>query len=167
VKRSTTDGAAMYKNSLSILDISDSALCDYGWKIASDKSDTAVRFVRGNKMRRVDGLFDEISAACQFPYYFGENWPALSDCLGDLDWIASSNFVLIITRFSEVLVDEPSDIGAFVRCLGSAIGKYNKAKGNLDDNHSVFQVVINTTHIDESIIAVLSKEVGSPTVPRT
>ena len=156
----------MYKNSLSILDISDFELCNYGWKIASERADTAVRFVRGNKMRRLDGLFDEISAACQFPYYFGENWPALSECLGDLDWIGSSNFVLVMTKFDEVLADEPIEIGAFARCLGSAVEIYNTAKKNSDCNHSVFQVMINASDIDNNVIALLSKELGTPIMLR-
>jgi len=54
-------------------------------------------------MRIVRDLFDELAAACQFPYYFGENWPAFAECLGDLDWMNSLRFVLIITEFEEVL----------------------------------------------------------------
>jgi len=116
-----SEGIVTYQNALFVLDAIESDLCDYGWKIASDNPDTAVRFVRGNKMRGVDGLFDEIAAACQFPWYFGENWPALAECLGDLDWINSSHFVLIITRFPEVLADEQVEVPAFGRALGDAI----------------------------------------------
>ena len=65
-----SEGIVTYQNALFVLDAIESDLCDYGWKIASDNPDTAVRFVRGNKMRGVDGLFDEIAAACQFPWYF-------------------------------------------------------------------------------------------------
>jgi hypothetical protein len=38
-----------------------------------------VRMTRGRKMRTVDGLFDEMAAALQFPCYFGANWDAFSE----------------------------------------------------------------------------------------
>jgi hypothetical protein len=157
---------AIYGNSLSISSISDSPLCDYGWKIARERADTAVRFVRGDKMRRVDRLFDEVSAACQFPYYFGENWAAFAECLGDLYWIHSSCFVLIITKADEVLADEPNDIGAFVESIGDAINAYNRKKGNSDHDHSMFQVMINASDIDNNVITLLSKELGNPIMLR-
>jgi hypothetical protein len=46
-----------------------------------------VRTVRGSKMRTVERLFDELAAALQSPYYFGENWPAFDEYLADMDWL--------------------------------------------------------------------------------
>jgi hypothetical protein len=43
------------------------------------------RFCRGSKMQTLDALFDEFSAAWQFPYYFGYNWAAFDECLSDLN----------------------------------------------------------------------------------
>jgi hypothetical protein len=54
-----------------------------GWREAG----LTVRCVRGRKMSRLAGLMDEFSAALQFPYYFGENWSAFQECLGDMDWL--------------------------------------------------------------------------------
>lgn len=69
-----------------------------------------VRIVRGDKMRTVDSLFNEISAAFQFPLYFGENWEALNECLADLDWLPKSRgYVLGITRPLDLLVDADRD----------------------------------------------------------
>jgi len=101
----------MYQRTLFMLDAGDNELCNYAWKVASDNPDIAVRFVRGHKMRGTDAVFDEISAAYQFPYYFGANWPALAECLGELSWIGSLHFALIITHFDEVLADEPREMG--------------------------------------------------------
>ena len=55
---------------------------------AGRKLQLTVRTVRGRKIRTVGRLFDEMAAALQFPYYFGENWPAFDECLADIDWLA-------------------------------------------------------------------------------
>lgn len=58
-------------------------------------------------MRTVTTMFDEFGAAMQFPYYFGENWPAFDECLTDLSWMPSKRYALIISGAEEVLADEP------------------------------------------------------------
>jgi hypothetical protein len=143
-------------------DADDSQLCDYGWRLASDKPTAAVRFLRGRKMRTVTALFDEVSAACQFPYYFGENWPAFSECLGDLSWLSSSSSVLIITDFCDVLAEEVSELGAFGRALASAIVEYNREKKNPVSQDSLMQVVANFRSDDKSFKIPRLDEMGSP-----
>ena len=146
-----------YRNTVSVVDMSDSDLCDCGWKISADEPTTAVRFVRGNKMRTLDGLFNEVSAACQFPYYFGENYAALAECLGDLDWLNASRFVLIVSRFSEVLADEPIEMAAFSRTLATGIEEYNNSKEHAEFSDSLFRLIVDdarSTDIDrESFFA--------------
>lgn len=53
-----------------------------------------VRFVRGRKANTRAGCFDEFAAALQFPPYFGANWDAFSDCLGDLAWLHADAVVV-------------------------------------------------------------------------
>jgi hypothetical protein len=73
-----------------------------------------VRVLRGSKMRTEATMFDEISAAFQFPYYFGENWPALAECIQDLEWLPTdSGYVILITDPELTLSLEP-DFGASV-----------------------------------------------------
>lgn len=81
-----------------------------------------VRTVRGTKMRTVQGLFDEIAAALQFPYYFGENWAAFDECLADLDWLSVSNPVaLVVYDADQVLLDaQPSEFETFTEILRRA-----------------------------------------------
>src|SRR5262249_13001237 len=65
-----------------------------------------VRTVRGRKMRTVDGLFDEMAAALQFPYYFGENWPAFNECLADMDWLPMGlGIAIVMIDAIDVLAD--------------------------------------------------------------
>lgn len=55
-----------------------------------------VRQVRGDRARSEQALFDEFSAAWQFPPYFGNNWDALEECLADLAWLPGQAYVLVI-----------------------------------------------------------------------
>jgi len=74
-----------------------------------------IRWVRGNRMHTVDGLFEEFAAALQFPWYFGWNWGAFDECLSDLGWIDFSSFVIILRNAEQVLLDDCLDLPAFLR----------------------------------------------------
>jgi len=64
-------------------------------------------------MRAVQGVFDEFAAALQYPYYFGENWAAFDECLGDLEWLGDRPAVVIIENATQVLADAPGDRNVF------------------------------------------------------
>lgn len=69
-----------------------------------------VRVLRGRKMRTVQSLMDEFSAAFQFFDEFGENWYALNECLCCLDeWMPSQSYVVVIRDAAEVLIEEDLD----------------------------------------------------------
>jgi len=57
-----------------------------------------IRFIRGKRCQTAAGLFQEFAAALQFPYYFGHNWDALDECLGDLYWLPARLYILVITN---------------------------------------------------------------------
>jgi len=74
-------------------------------------------------MRTVAALFDEFSAAFQFPYYFGENWAAFDECLADLSWLPAKAYLLCITQSDQVLVDDDAAFATLIRILkGIAAG---------------------------------------------
>lgn len=37
-----------------------------------------------------------VATALQFPTWFGHNWDALADCLGDLSWLRAEGYVLVL-----------------------------------------------------------------------
>ena len=77
-----------------------------GWVAAG----LTARVVRGRKARTLTGLFDEFSAALQFPLYFGENKDAFNECITDLEALpAGDGYVLAITEPDQVLADAEAD----------------------------------------------------------
>lgn len=59
-------------------------------------------------------LFSVVSNAMQFPDYFGNNWDALDECLGDMDWLPSSGYILVLNDAAIGWRNCPYIIGRFV-----------------------------------------------------
>ena len=60
-------------------------------------------------------LLKNIAAALDFPDWFGANWDALEDCLGDLSWTRAAGHVLL---FSEARAGD--DLGVLTDVLRSS-----------------------------------------------
>ena len=48
------------------------------------------------KVRDKSGLLTALARALDFPDWFGGNWDALADCLGDLSWRTAPGYVLAL-----------------------------------------------------------------------
>lgn len=96
-----------------------SDIYDFGLSLVNNAPlDVVVRFLRGNKMQKSDGLDDEFAAAMQFPWYYGGNWPAFDECLKDLSWMRAGGYLLFIFHSEKILIDEdPQQFSVFVRIL--------------------------------------------------
>jgi len=74
--------------------------------------------LRGWKMQKRDGVFEQFAALLQFPRYFGGNWNAFVDCVGDLDWLRASGFLLVLLDTPEVLREgDPDEFGLLLQRL--------------------------------------------------
>jgi Barstar (barnase inhibitor) len=51
-------------------------------------------------------LLERVARALDFPRWFGGNWDALEDCLGDLSWSSADGHVLLIEGAAELPADE-------------------------------------------------------------
>ena len=100
-----------------------------------------VAVLRGERMQNFASFFQEIAAALQFPYYFGNNWNALDECMKDLEWLTAKSFIIGITNSELVLSQE----------------------GN-DDRHA-FGVLLKETCEDWSMPYEEDKEWGRPSRP--
>lgn len=46
-------------------------------------------------------LLARIATALHFPAWFGHNWDALADCLGDLGWLPAPGYVVLLEHAGE------------------------------------------------------------------
>lgn len=68
-----------------------------------------------------ESLLRAVSAALEFPDWFGENWDALEDCLTDLSWRPAEAHLLVFER-PERLPRDVMDV--FLDVLESAARKW-------------------------------------------
>jgi len=81
-------------------------------------SGLVARVLSGKRMAELACLFGEIAAALQFPDYFGNNWPALAECLSDLEWLKGSAYVVVVTEAGSLLSLAPAtEFDAFFKVL--------------------------------------------------
>lgn len=83
----------------------------------TEDNDPAVRILRGRKMSSGNAAFNEISAALQFPYYFGENWNAVIDCLRDLAWMPGSGYLFVVTAADQLFNEDPTQWQSLVTAI--------------------------------------------------
>ncbi len=72
-----------------------------------------------------EALMTRIAQALAFPQWFGGNWDALEDCLGDLSWSKAAGHVLLF----EGAADLPADTcGILIDVLASAAASWAERK---------------------------------------
>ena len=105
-----------------------------------------VRKIRGKKCRRHDAFMDELAAAFQFFYGFGENWSAVAELLRYLDeWIPSGGYVLVVECADELFRDTPIERDAFLRCMAMVAAHWAtpiEGEGDFDRPSRPFHVVL-------------------------
>ncbi|WP_394843252.1 barstar family protein [Pendulispora brunnea] len=98
-----------------------------------------IGMLRGRRMRRREGLFEQFGALLQFPDYFGENWDAFLDCMRDLAWLRTDGVVLVVLDAVQVLADvEPNELDIFIDVLSDAAE-------SCADSEMPFHVVLQAT----------------------
>jgi hypothetical protein len=99
------------------------------------RSDEILDATRGSRLRVVrialagatdkDQLVARVAKALEFPAWFGGNWDALEDCLGDLSWTAAVGHVLLFDGATDVPLVER---GTLVDILASAAASWAERK---------------------------------------
>ncbi len=90
-------------------------------QLTASHRDGIIRKIRGRKSRTLDEFFSEVGAALQFPYYFGENWPAFSECITDLEWLTGNAYLLLISEANLLLQNaDITDFRVLLRILTEA-----------------------------------------------
>ena len=122
-----------------------------------------VTVLRGTKMRTESQLFDEFAAALQFPYYFGENWNAFSECLADLSWLPATGHVLVITAPTDLLGQAPEDaLSVLVRTLERVGAEWRRPNPPLRPRGDVpFHVLFQVTEVAQEPVAARLRAAGA------
>lgn len=76
------------------------------WK--ESQAGAYVSYLRGKHCKTEDDFLIEVAASFQFPYYYGENWPAFDECIQDLEWLNFSKIFVIFDDFGETFCNQPS-----------------------------------------------------------
>lgn len=61
-----------------------------------------------------------VAAALEFPWWFGQNWDALADCLGDLEWLPAAGYLLLLDDPSELRRAAPEDYAVAIEIFSDA-----------------------------------------------
>lgn len=80
----------------------------WAWALATREEANrafALRWIRGSRMRTLEGFHDELAAALQFPPHYGHGWDALNDCFNDLEWLEGQGFVFLLLDADQVLAE--------------------------------------------------------------
>lgn len=97
-----------------------SEVTDASWEFERQAPGRVVRFLRGAKMRDASGVLDQFAAALQFPYYFGQNWAALSECIEDLSWLPATSYLIVVLDAELVLRDAEEELPVLAKILREA-----------------------------------------------
>lgn len=62
-------------------------------------------------------LLHALYQSCRFPAYFGFNWDALSDCLGEVTWGEEKGYFLIFNDWVLLESEAPQDAQTFLEIL--------------------------------------------------
>lgn len=67
-----------------------------------------------------DGFLDAIASGLHFPDWFGRNWDALEDCLGDMSWHPAAGYVVILSQADEFRANDEESFLLALRVFQSA-----------------------------------------------
>lgn len=84
------------------------------YRAAADTLGFAVADVDLRGCRDKRGALGRIAVAWRFPDWFGGNWDALADCLGDLSWWPASGYLTVLEHAEELRAHAP---GTFATLL--------------------------------------------------
>ena len=67
-----------------------------------------------------DALLDALAVALGFPDWFGHNWDALADCLGDMSWRQAPGYLLVFEHAGQFHAHAPATWNMAAEILAQA-----------------------------------------------
>lgn len=71
-----------------------------------------------------DALLDALAEALGFPAWFGRNWDALADCLGDLSWRPAPGYLLVFEHARQFHAHSPATWDTAAEILAQASAQW-------------------------------------------
>ncbi|HVI59584.1 MAG TPA: barstar family protein [Luteimonas sp.] len=72
-----------------------------------------------------DEVLDGFAAALRFPEWFGHNWDALADCLGDLSWWPAGGYLLLLDHAAAWREADAAGFATLLDVLGDAAAAWS------------------------------------------
>ncbi len=69
-------------------------------------------------------LLAQFARSLQFPNWFGHNWDALADCLGDLAWLPTSGYVLILEHTAALRAQDADSFATVLDILSGTTARW-------------------------------------------
>jgi RNAse (barnase) inhibitor barstar len=85
-----------------ITPMDNSELTDLHLFLSEKYQNAVIKIIRGEKSKSKTPFFNEVSAALQFPAYFGENWDAFEECINDLEWLPGDAYILLVSEATQL-----------------------------------------------------------------
>lgn len=117
---------------------------------AYDTGLTCYAYFWSSLVREKQDLLNGIYWTLGFPY-FGFNWDALNDCLGNLDWIEKEKVVLVHEELPRL---PDNDLRTYLEILESAIEAWRIDEPHVTAKHEL-EVVFLGEGAKEKIVSLL------------
>lgn len=72
-----------------------------------------------------DEVLDAFAAGLRFPDWFGRNWDALADCLGDLSWWPAKGYLLLLDHAGAWRDADPDGFATLLDVLADAAAAWS------------------------------------------
>lgn len=109
--------------------------------------------INGKNCKNSQSLFTEFATKLEFPDYFGRNWDAFDECIGDLSWLNAKTLLIKVKNVGSILSLETkrddgkdwSDVfyGAFFEEIKFGI-KHPERKKEFDEPFTSFFFIIES-----------------------
>ena len=88
--------------------------------VAAEASGFSICRIDLAPVRGKAALFERVATALEFPDWFGHNWDALADCLGDLSWLPADGYLLLLERCDAFRASHGGDFATMLQILAAA-----------------------------------------------
>jgi len=84
------------------------------------QSDWQVLSVELRGCRDKNDFLDRVGKALKFPEWFGHNWDALADCLADMSWWPSANYLILLEHAADFCAADAAQFNIALEIFRSA-----------------------------------------------